>query len=119
MIQMAYIVLGLVAGICGGVFGIGGGAVLVPALVFLFGLTQHQAQGTTLAILVPPIGLLAAMRYYYSGNVKLDIAGFVCLGFLVGGLLGAHFVQNVPEPWLKKMFGVFLLVVSLRMIFFK
>ena len=119
MIQMAYVLLGLAAGICGGVFGIGGGAVLVPALVFLLGLSQHQAQGTTLAILVPPIGLLAAWRYYHSGNVKLDIAGFVCLGFFIGGLLGAHFVQNVPDPLLRKMFGVFLLVISLRMIFFK
>ncbi len=119
MVQMTYIILGIVAGIFSGLFGIGGGLILIPALVFLFGLTQHQAQGTTLAIMVPPIGLLAAWRYYYSGNVKLDIAGFVCLGFFVGGLVGAHFIQNVPDPLLKKVFGIFLLVVSLRMIFFK
>ena len=119
MIQIAYIVLGITAGILGGMFGIGGGTILIPALVFLFGLTQHQAQGTTLAIMVPPIGLLAALRYYYRGNVKLEIAGFVCLGFFIGGLVGAHFVQNVPAPLLKKLFGVFLLVISLRMIFFK
>jgi len=119
MTQIAYILLGLAAGICGGMFGIGGGSILIPALIFLFGLTQHQAQGTTLAIMVPPIGLLAAWRYYHSGNVKLDIAGFVCLGFFVGGLIGANFVQNVPDPLLKKLFGVFLLVISLRMIFFK
>jgi uncharacterized membrane protein YfcA len=119
MIQIVYIILGIIAGIFGGMFGIGGGSILIPALVFLFGLTQHQAQGTTLAIMVPPIGLLAAMRYYYSGNVKLDIAGFVCLGFFVGGLVGAHFVQNVPDMLLKKIFGVFFLVIALRMIFFK
>ena len=71
-------------------FGIGGGAILIPALVFIFGLTQHQAQGTTLAILVPPIGLLAALRYYQSGNVKLSIAAFVCIGFFIGGLIGAN-----------------------------
>ncbi len=119
MAHITYIILGLVAGICSGMFGIGGATVLIPALVFLFGLSQHQAQGTTLAIMIPPIGLLAAMRYYQSGNVKLDIAGFVCLGFFVGGLIGAHFVQNVPDLLLKKLFGVFLLAVSLRMIFFK
>jgi len=111
--------LGIVAGIFGGLFGIGGGSILIPALVYLFGLTQHQAQGTTLAVMVPPIGLLAAIRYYYSGNVKLSMAAFICIGFFVGGLLGAQFVQGVPDALLKRMFGVYLLLVSLRMIFIK
>jgi uncharacterized membrane protein YfcA len=116
MNQLLYIVLGLVAGIFGGIFGIGGGTILIPALVYLFGLTQHQAQGTTLAIMVPPIGLLAALRYYYSGNVKLGMAGFICLGFFIGGLIGASLIQNLADPALKKLFGIFLLLVSLRMI---
>jgi len=116
MSQILYIILGLIAGIFGGMFGIGGGTILIPALVFLFGLTQHQAQGTTLALMVPPIGLLAALRYYYSGNVKLSMAAFICAGFFIGGLIGAHFVQGLPDPLLKRLFGVFLLVVSLRMI---
>jgi uncharacterized membrane protein YfcA len=119
MVHIFYIILGLVAGVCGGMFGIGGGAILIPALVYLFGLTQHQAQGTTLAALVPPIGLLAALRYYYSGNVKLNIAAFICIGFFVGGLLGAQLVQNFSDPLLKKMFGIFMLLVSLQMIFTK
>jgi len=114
-----YVILGLVAGIASGIFGIGGGTILIPALIFIFGLTQHQAQGTTLALMVPPIGLLAALRYYYSGNVKLGMAAFICMGFFVGGLIGAHFVQDVPDPLLKRIFGVFLFLVSLRMIFFK
>ena len=103
MTQVLYVVLGVVAGICGGMFGIGGGAILIPALVFIFGLTQHQAQGTTLAILVPPIGLLAALRYYQSGNVKLSIAAFVCIGFFVGGLIGANIVHNFSDVLLKRM----------------
>jgi len=111
-----YVALGLGAGVCAGIFGIGGGVILIPALVFLFGLSQHQAQGTTLAILVPPIGLLAALRYYYSGNVKLNMAGFICLGFFVGGLVGAHLVHNIPGPMLKRFFGVFLLAISVKMI---
>ena len=119
MLPAMYIGLGLLAGIFGGIFGIGGGVILIPALVFLFGLTQHQAQGTTLAILVPPIGLLAALRYYYAGNVKLDIAGFICLGFFVGGLLGAHLIQGLPDLLLKRLFGVFLAFVALRMILTK
>ncbi len=114
--QFLYIILGILAGMFGGMFGIGGATVLIPALVFIFGLTQHQAQGTTLAAMVPPIGLLAALRYYYSGNVKLGMAGFICIGFFVGGLIGAHFAQNISEPVLKKMFGVFLLIVAVNMI---
>lgn len=119
MNQTLYIGLGLIAGILGGMFGIGGGTILIPAFVFLLGLTQHQAQGTTLAIMVPPIGLLAALRYYYSGNVKLDIAAFVCIGFFLGGLIGAHFIQNVPDLALKKLFGIYLAFIALRMIFGK
>lgn len=119
MNQISYVILGIVAGIFGGMFGIGGGTILIPVLVYIFGLTQHQAQGTTLAIMVPPIGLLAALRYYYSGNVKLDMAAFICLGFFLGGLIGAHLVQNLSDPFLKKLFGFFLLFISLRMIFAK
>jgi uncharacterized membrane protein YfcA len=114
-----YVVLGLVAGVLGGMFGIGGGTILIPAMVFLFGLTQHQAQGTTLAIMVPPIGLLAAMQYYSKGHIKLAMAGFICLGFFFGGLIGAHLVQNIPDLGLKKLFGAYLLIVSLQMIFAK
>jgi hypothetical protein len=116
MNQLLYIGLGLVAGIFGGMFGIGGGTILIPALVFLFGLTQHQAQGTTLAAMVPPIGLLAAIRYWQAGNVKLSVAAMLCIGFFIGGLIGANFVQNISEPVLKKMFGIFLLVVAMNMI---
>lgn len=116
---VGYVVLGVLAGVLGGMFGIGGGVILIPALVFLFGLTQLQAQGTTLAIMIPPIGLLAALRYYYSGNVKLGVAGFICLGFFIGGLLGANLVQHLPELLLKRLFGIFLLFVAAKMIFAK
>jgi len=119
MIQISYIILGVIAGLLSGMLGIGGGLVLIPALVFFFGLTQLQAQGTTLALMVPPIGLLAAIRYYQCGNVKLGMAGFICLGFFVGGLLGANLVQNLPEPLIRKTFALFLLFVSLRMLFTK
>ena len=119
MAQISYIILGIIAGILSGLLGIGGGLVLIPALVFIFGLTQLQAQGTTLALMVPPIGLLAAIRYYQSGNVKLGMASFICLGFFVGGHLGANLVQNLPETLIRKMFALFLLFVSLRMLLVK
>lgn len=111
-----YIVLGLGAGIASGFLGIGGGSILIPVLVYMFGLSQHQAQGTTLALMVPPIGLLAAWKYYVEGNVKLNMAAFICIGFLVGGLIGAFLVHKVPASILKKIFGVFLLLISIKMI---
>jgi uncharacterized membrane protein YfcA len=75
---LLYLLLGLVAGSFSGLIGIGGGTIIVPALVFLFGLSQHQAQGTTLALLVPPIGFLAAWTYYKQGYVDLRIAALIC-----------------------------------------
>ncbi len=114
-----YLVLGLVAGVLSGLIGIGGGIIIVPALVFLFGLTQQQAQGTTLALLVPPIGLLAAWTYYQQGLVDLRIAAFVCAGFVLGGLLGAKFAVGISNDVLQKIFGVVLMLISIKMIFFK
>jgi uncharacterized membrane protein YfcA len=111
-----YILLGVVAGIFSGLIGIGGGIIIVPALVLLFGLSQHSAQGTTLALMVPPIGLLAALAYYKQGFVDLKIAAFICIGFFIGGLLGANFALGIPETILKKIFGVVLLAVSVKMI---
>lgn len=114
-----YSIVGLVAGVFSGFFGIGGGIIIIPALVYFFGLTQHEAQGTTLAIMIPPIGLLAAIKYYTEGNVKLYLAAFICIGFLIGGLFGAQFAHKFPPPLLKKLFGLFLLGISFNMIFGK
>jgi uncharacterized protein len=111
------LLLGLIAGTFSGLIGIGGGVIIVPALVFFFGLSQHQAQGTTLALLVPPIGLLAAWSYYTHGYVDLKIAAFVCMGFFVGGLLGARIATGLPNAVLEKIFGVALLLISLKMLF--
>ena len=116
---LLYLLLGLVTGILSGLMGIGGAIIIIPTLVLLFGLSQHMAQGTTLALMVPPIGLLAAWTYYQKGFVDLKIAGFICIGFFIGGLLGANLAIGIPEQILKKVFGVLLLAVSIRMIFFK
>ena len=116
---LLYVLWGLIAGVASGFFGIGGGLILIPVLGLVFGLSQHQAQGTTLALMVPPIGLLAAMKYYFEGNVNLKIAAFVCLGFFFGGYLGATLVQHVPDLVLRRVFGVMLLFISLKMIFYK
>ena len=114
---LLYLILGLVAGILSGLIGIGGGTIIVPALVFLFGLSQHLAQGTTLALLVPPIGILAAWTYYKQGYVDLHIAALICLGFFFGRLLGAKFATKLSDLALERVFGIALLLISLKMIF--
>ncbi len=113
------LLIGLAAGVFSGLVGIGGATIIIPAIILVFGLSQHTAQGTALAMMVPPIGILAAWTYYKAGFVDFKIAAFICLGFLIGGLLGAKFAIGIPEHILKKIFGVFLLVISLKMIFFK
>jgi len=118
MIQgFLYLLLGLIAGTFSGLVGIGGGTIIVPALVFLFGFSQHQAQGTTLALLVPPIGLLAAWTYYREGYVDLGVAVLICAGFFLGGLIGAKLAIKLSDVTLERVFGVALLLISLKMIF--
>jgi uncharacterized membrane protein YfcA len=111
--------LGLVAGILSGLIGIGGGTIIVPALIFLFGFSQHLAQGTTLALLVPPIGILAAWTYYKQGYVDLGIAAYICIGFFLGGWLGTKIATGLSNIVLERVFGVALLLISLKMIFAK
>lgn len=117
MLQVSYVLLGLAAGVMSGLFGIGGGLIIIPALIYVFGFSQHQAQGTTLAIMIPPIGLLAAWVYYKQGFINIPLALLVCVGFIIGGFLGAKCAVALPQDLMKKVFGVFLLLVSLQMIF--
>ncbi len=119
MNMVYFLLLGLTAGIISGLIGIGGGTIIVPALVFLFGFSQHLAQGTTLALLVPPIGFLAAWTYYKQGQVDLKVASFICMGFFFGGLLGAKFATKLSSVILERIFGVALLLIAVKMILAK
>ena len=119
MSALLYLLLGLLTGIFSGLLGIGGAIIIIPCLVLLFGLSQHVAQGTTLALMVPPIGLLAAWTYYKAGFVDLKIAGLVCLGFFIGGFIGARYATQISDDMLRRIFGAVLLVASLKMILFK
>jgi len=112
------LLIGLVAGTLSGLLGIGGGIIIVPALVYIFGMSQHQAQGTTLALMVPPIGLLAAWTYYKEGYVDLKVAALICLGFFLGGLLGASLSMDISEEMLKKSFGIIFMAIAIKMTFF-
>jgi uncharacterized protein len=117
MIVAGYILLGVVAGLLSSIMGIGGGIIIVPALVLLFGLTQQQAQGTTLALLAAPIGFIAAATYYKHGLVNVKVAILICIGFLLGTLPGARLATQVDNVILQKIFGVALLFLSFKMIF--
>lgn len=110
----AYAVLGITAGAVSGLVGIGGGILIVPALVLLFRMTQHQAQGTTLALLVPPIGLLAAWQYYRQGFVNVQAAAWICVGFVLGSWLGAKFAVGMSDVSLRRFFGVALVLIGAK-----
>jgi uncharacterized protein len=115
--MLLYILLGLLAGILSGLVGVGGGVFIAPALVIWFGMSQHQAQGTTLALLVPPIGILAAWTYYQQGYVDVKVAAFICIGFVIGGFLGANLAVGIPNAILEKIFGGVIMAIALKMIF--
>jgi uncharacterized protein len=111
-----YVLIGATAGVLSGLLGIGGGIILVPALVLLVSLTQQEAQGTTLILLTAPFGLLAALTYYRSGYADLKIAAILGVGFFFGAFFGAKIATNVPNVLLEKIFGVALLLIALRML---
>jgi uncharacterized membrane protein YfcA len=110
------ILIGISAGIVSGMLGVGGAIIIVPALVFFFGLTQHQAQGTSLTILLFPVGFLAFWNYYKQGFVNFKIALIVILAFFIGGYLGSILAVRIPERVLKVAFGVFIILIGFRMV---
>ena len=110
------ILLGVTTGFTSGVLGIGGGVILVPALVYLMGFSQHLAQGTTLSLLCFPVGIAAATTYYREGMVQWNVALLLFCGFLLGSFVGARCAIAMPEIWLKRLFGVCLLALGTRML---
>lgn len=107
---------GIGVGVVSGLLGIGGGIVLVPGLMLLFQFTQQQAQGTSLAAMIPPIGIFAALVYYRNGDVQLPVAGAIAAGFMLGALLGALLVSRVPVTWLQLGFGGLLLYLGFKFV---
>ena len=109
--------IGLVAGIASGLFGIGGGVLIIPALVYLAGFTQHQATGTSLAILLPPVGLAAVLEYYRHDSVDIKSGLIVAAALFVGGGIGAVLANHISGPHLKLSFGIFILFLGAYMVF--
>lgn len=119
MITIAGIVaIGFIAGILSGMVGIGGGIVIVPALVILLGISQHTAQGTTLAMLSFPVSLVAAYQYSKQGNVDWKIALLLCFGFVLGGYLGSKFALSISSLMIKRIFAILLIVIAIKFLFF-
>ncbi len=113
------ILTGLAVGIFSGLLGVAGGVVLVPMLVYLFKMHQKFAQGTSLAILLPPTGILAFLSYYRRGEADLKLGLAIALGILIGGWFGGEWAQHVPGATLRKTFAVFLVLVAVKMFFEK
>jgi uncharacterized membrane protein YfcA len=111
------LLIGVVVGIISGLVGIGGGALLIPALVFMYKMTQHRAQGTSLAVLLLPIGFFAFWQYYKAGNVDVKLAVLIAIGFAAGAYFGGVWAQYLSESVLRKGFAILLAVLALKLYF--
>lgn len=109
--------IGILTGILAGMLGIGGAIIMIPALVFFMGLSQQAAQGTSIAVMLPPIGILAAYNYYKAGQVNIKFAIILSIAFLLGSYFGSKLALKIPQDILKKIFGILLLLVAARMLF--
>ena len=113
------IIIGIVAGLLSGLVGIGGGIVIVPALVYFLGISHKTAQGSTLLLLMLPVGILAVMNYYKAGYVNWRYALIIAMGFVIGGFFGSKISLSIDEARLKKVFAIIILIVSIKMLFFE
>lgn len=111
------ILIGIAAGVLAGLVGVGGGIIIVPALVYFLGFSQKQGQGTSLAVLLLPIGILAVMQYYKQGHINIKFAFIVALAFVVGSYFGSKLALSFSDEKLKKIFAIILLLLSIKMLF--
>ena len=114
---LTFVLIGVAAGIASGLFGVGGGIVVVPALIYWAGFSQHMATGTSLAVLLPPIGLAATVEYYRHGNVDVRAAIILAATLFVGAWVGAWFANRMPGPQLRLLFGLFLSGLGIYLVY--
>ena len=112
------VVIGIAAGVLSGLIGVGGGIIIVPALVLLIGFTQKEAQGTSLGVLLLPVGILGVLQYYKQGHIDIKVVGYLSLGFIVGGYFGSKIAMNISQEAVRKVFAVVMILISIKMIFF-
>lgn len=113
------IIIGVITGLMAGMLGIGGAIIMIPALVFFMGFSQQMAQGTSLAVMLPPVGIFATYNYWKAGQVDIRFALILAAAFIIGSLFGSKIALNLPQAALKKIFGVLLLLVAAKMLFSK
>jgi uncharacterized membrane protein YfcA len=112
---VAGLAIGIAVGVISGLIGVGGGIVLVPALIFAFGMDQKMAQGTSLAVLLPPTGVLAFLKYYNEGHAQLGLGLWIALGVFLGGYFGGHWAQQIPNAMLRRVFASLLVVIAIKL----
>ncbi len=112
-------IIGILSGILAGVFGVGGAIIVIPALVFILGLSQHEAQGTSLAFMLPPVGILATWNYWKAGHVNWKMALVLSLTFVIGAYFGSQISVNISDKLLRRIFGILILFMAIKMIFSK
>ena len=112
------LLVGFLAGVLGGLVGVGGGIIVVPALVLILGYSQHQAQGASLGLLMLPVGILAVLSYYKRGFVDFKVVFIMAAAFILGGWLGSKLSLSLPEETVKKVFAIFIIGVGIKMLFF-
>lgn len=113
---MLLLVIGLLAGVLSGLVGVGGGIIIVPALVFFLGFTQHQAQGTSLGLLLLPVGVFAVMNYYRAGNIDFKVVAFMSLAFVAGGWLGSKLALRLDQETVRRIFAIVLFYTAFRLL---
>ena len=110
------IIVGFAAGMLSGLVGVGGGIIVVPALVFFLGFSQNEAQGTSLGLLLLPVGILAVINYYNKGFIDLKVVGIMSIAFVAGGWLGSKLALTIPQETVRKIFAVFLFYTAFRLL---
>ena len=112
------LLIGLAAGILGGLVGVGGGIIIVPSLIYFLGFSQKEAQGTSLGILLLPVGILGVLQFYKAGYVDMRTVWLVSFGFLVGSYFGSKIALSFSQETVKKIFAVLMILIALKMLFF-
>lgn len=113
------LIIGAVTGVVAGMLGIGGAIIMIPALIYFLGFSQQMAQGTSLAVMLPPIGIMATYNYWKAGQVDLKVALLLAAMFLIGSFFGSKLALSIPQAALKKIFGILLMLVAARMLLWK